>query len=211
MNSNMIRSRSSSTVLTLTSIASFLLLLLTTSEAYQQTPRRTGTHDLLLSESSSSSAISSRRKWFGTVATTATSFVYAGGAVLAIPSASHAASSPPPQNDADSLIQSIQDAQTTLGLLLDNWERATTQCNFADVPRDLLSADNKQQLLEKASTFALFDKSVSIESCKTTNRLVRDYIGVTGKGPLVGIEKKIRQALELVDDPEQLDAFVVGT
>jgi hypothetical protein len=111
---------------------------------------------------------------------------------------------------SDELIDSISEAQKTLGLLLANWQRATVECNYADVPRELLSADNKQLLLEKASTYALFDKSVSVESCKTSNRLVRDYIGVTGKGPLVGIEKKIRKALELVE-PNSLDEYVSGT
>ena len=116
----------------------------------------------------------------------------------------------PPPSHANDLVDSIYDAQTTLGNLLTNWKRATVQCNYADVPRDLLSAENKQELLEKASTYALFDKSVSVESCKTSNRLVRDYIGVTGKGPMVGIEKKIRQALDLVD-PDLLDDYVSGT
>jgi hypothetical protein len=203
----------------LISIASFFLLCTSSSssflfgEALQQTTCRRILTQAPVPLLASLPATSSRRTWFETIATTTLSGV---AVLVTIPSAaaSHAgAATYPPTitTDAASLIQSIQDAQTTLGLLLDNWERATTQCNYADVPRDLLSADNKQQLLEKASTFALFDKSVSIESCKTTNRLVRDYIGVTGKGPLVGIEKKIKQALELVDDPEQLDAFVVGT
>lgn len=93
---------------------------------------------------------------------------------------------------------------------MSNWQRATVECNYADVPRDLLSADNKQLLLEKASTFALFDKSVSVETCKTTNRLVRDYIGVTGKGPMVGIEKNLQKALDIVD-PDTMDDYVAGT
>jgi hypothetical protein len=107
------------------------------------------------------------------------------------------------------IVAALQDAQSTLDLLLSNWQRATVECNYADVPRDLLSADNKQLLLEKASTYALFDKSVSVESCKTTNRLVRDYIGVTGKGPMVGIEKKMRRAMDLVD-PDHVDDYVSG-
>jgi uncharacterized protein YukE len=109
--------------------------------------------------------------------------------------------------NSDATITALQDAQSTLDVLLSNWQRATVECNYADVPRDLLSAENKQLLLEKASTFALFDKSVSVESCKTTNRLVRDYIGVTGKGPMVGIEKKLRTAFDRVD-PDYVDDYV---
>ena len=31
------------------------------------------------------------------------------------------------------------------------------------------------------------DKSVSVETCKTTNRIVRDYLGVTGKGKFMDV------------------------
>ena len=63
--------------------------------------------------------------------------------------------------------------------------------------------------MEKASTFALFDKSVSVETCKTTNRIVRDYLGVTGKGPLVGIDKQLRKGLDFID-PDDLEIYVNG-
>lgn len=94
---------------------------------------------------------------------------------------------------------SIRQAQSTLSTLLDNWQRATVDCTFADVPRELLQQKNKELLLEKASTYALFDKSVSVETCKTTNQIVRDYLGVTGKGPLLGMEKKLKLALDNVN------------
>jgi hypothetical protein len=100
-------------------------------------------------------------------------------------------------------------AQETLGKLLENWKRATIDCTFADVPRDLLEQKNKALLLEKASTFALFDKSVSVETCKTTNRVVRDYLGVTGIGPLVGIEKKLKRGFDFLEDVSDLDQYVV--
>jgi len=99
-------------------------------------------------------------------------------------------------------------AQETLGKLLDNWKRATIDCTFADVPRELLEQKNKELLLEKASTFALFDKSVSVETCKTTNRIVRDYLGVTGIGPLVGMDKKLKRGLEFLVDVDDLDVYV---
>lgn len=113
--------------------------------------------------------------------------------------------------DATTTIQGIRDARNTLTKLLENWEKAVVDCTFADVPRELLETKNKEQLLEKASTFALFDKSVSVTSCKTSNRLVRDYIGSTGKGPVVGLEKKLRQALEFVKDGEDIDMYVQTT
>lgn len=125
-----------------------------------------------------------------------------------LPAASNAKPSEkaPPQNP----LESIKESQDTLDKLLSNWKRATIDCTFADVPRELLETKNKELLLEKASTFALFDKSVSVETCKTNNRIVRDYLGVTGKGPLVGIDKKLKQGLDFIS-PDDLDDYVVGT
>jgi hypothetical protein len=111
----------------------------------------------------------------------------------------------------ESLIPAILEAQSTLHLLLNNWDRATVDCTFADVPRELLEQKNKELLLEKASTFALFDKSVSVESCKTSNKIVRSYLGLTGVGPMVGIDKKIRRALDLVQNGDQMDSYVGET
>lgn len=79
-------------------------------------------------------------------------------------------------------LEGLVEAQETLDTLLSNYKRATVDCTFADVPRELLETKNKELLLEKAATNALFDKSASIETCKTTNRIVRNYLGVTGKG-----------------------------
>lgn len=110
---------------------------------------------------------------------------------------------------AQNPLEAIREAQDTLDKLLSNWKRATIDCTFADVPRELLETKNKELLLEKASTFALFDKSVAVETFKTTNRIVRDYLGVTGKGPLVGIEKKLKQGLDYIS-PDDLEDYVVG-
>lgn len=108
------------------------------------------------------------------------------------------------QSDVDILREAIE----ALSSLLDNWTKATVDCTYADVPRELLEAKNKEKLLEKASEFALFDKSTSVVSCKRTNRIVRDYIGATGKGPLVGAEKRLlrENVVDLVD-PDKLDEY----
>ncbi len=147
----------------------------------------------------SSSGIN-RRDW---LAGTTTTMVI----TLAPTSSVHAKATPTLTNPLPELIE----AQETLAKLLDNWKRATIDCTFADVPRELLEQKNKELLLEKASTFALFDKSVSVETCRTTNRIVRDYLGVTGKGPLVGMEKKLKRGLNYLDDADDLDAYVIGT
>jgi hypothetical protein len=141
------------------------------------------------------SRILNRAKFISTVA----------GGTFASPLASMA-KTPQPSTQED--IAVIQEARSTLSILLENWERATVECNFADVPRELLEQKNKELLLEKASTFALFDKSTSVVSCKMSNKLVRDYIGVTGKGPLVNIEKKMlrRNVVDTVD-PDDLEDY----
>lgn len=109
---------------------------------------------------------------------------------------------------APPVVEEIAAARDTLQSLLDNWSKAVIDCTYADVPRELLETKNKEELLEKASTFALFDKSVSVVSCKTSNRIVRDYLGVTGKGPLVGIDKKLQKALDALDDPDSFEDYL---
>lgn len=108
--------------------------------------------------------------------------------------------------DAD--ISMLKESVEVLDSLLDNWNKATIDCTYADVPRDLLDVKNKDKLLEKASEFALFDKSASVVTCKRVNGVVRDYIGSTGKGPLVLIEKRLLRSnvVERVD-PDNLDEY----
>ena len=111
-------------------------------------------------------------------------------------------------SSSDNEILQIKGAIKALSSLIDNWSKATTECIYANVPRDLLESKNKDRLLEKASEFALFDKSTSVVSCKRTNRIVRDYIGATGKGPLVGIEKQLlRNTVVERVDPNALDEY----
>jgi len=105
-------------------------------------------------------------------------------------------------------IEELKESYTALTSLLRNWDKATIDCTYADVPRELLEQKNKAELLEKASTFALFDKSTSVVSCKKNNKIVRDYLGVTGKGPMVGIEKRLlKRNLVNEVDPDNLDKY----
>lgn len=109
---------------------------------------------------------------------------------------------------ADDEIQILHDGSEALGSLLANWERATVDCTYADVPRDLLEAKNKELLLEKAKTSALFDKSASVVSCRKNPRIVRDYLGATGKGPLVNADKRfLKRAVAGRVDPDDLDMY----
>ena len=107
-------------------------------------------------------------------------------------------------------IHMLKDGSDVLGTLLENWERATVDCTYADVPRELLEQKNKELLLEKASTFGFFDKSTSVVSCKTTTKTVRDYLGINGRGPLVGAEKRMIKLADVVD-PDSLDDYFTET
>lgn len=109
---------------------------------------------------------------------------------------------------ADDEIQMLIDGSDALSSLLNNWERATVDCTYADVPRDLLEAKNKELLLEKAKTSALFDKSASVVSCRKNPRIVREYLGATGKGPLVNADKRfLKRAVADRVDPDALDEY----
>jgi hypothetical protein len=113
-------------------------------------------------------------------------------------------SAPPASRSASLQIQESIDA---LQALVDNWSTAVVDCTYADVPRELLETKNKAELLEKAKTSALFDKSASVVSCKTSNRVVREYLGSTGKGPLVGLDRALRKGLDQLDGDE-VDEYV---
>ena len=113
---------------------------------------------------------------------------------------------------ADDDVYVLSEANKALSSLLENWDKATIDCTYADVPRELLETKNKEKLLEKAATSALFDKSASVVSCKKTNRIVRDYIGATGKGPLVGAEKRmLKRIVTEKIDPDNLENYYNGT
>ena len=86
--------------------------------------------------------------------------------------------------------------------LLDRWAEVTIDCMYAEVPRELLETKNKQALLEQATKNALFDKSASIQVCKSTDRAVRQALG--GDGPLSRIDK-------LLGSPEILDGVAQGS
>lgn len=139
-----------------------------------------------------------RRNFIATIGSVASS--------LAIGEASCA--SPDPPVSADYELQLLREASEALRSLLENWERATVICIYADVPRELLEQKNKEQLLEKAKVSALFDKSASVVSCRRSNKVVRDYIGATGKGPLVGADKRLLKRV-VTDriDPDGLDNY----
>ena len=56
------------------------------------------------------------------------------------------------QSTTDASVSTLQEATGALSSLLENWEKATVDCTYADVPRELLEAKNKERLLEKVTS-----------------------------------------------------------
>ena len=79
--------------------------------------------------------------------------------------------------------------------LLEDWSGLTVSCLYADIPRDLLEQKNKEQLLIEASTFALFDKSASVQSFKESNSKIRQYLGIykDSGSDLAGLARKFKR------------------
>jgi hypothetical protein len=72
-----------------------------------------------------------------------------------------------------------------LNYLLDNFDNETTQCNYAQLDRALLAQDKKSELLEAATTNALFDKDnkYMIIKCKRNPSGIKQYLGTCPKCP----------------------------
>ena len=70
-----------------------------------------------------------------------------------------------------------------LNYLLDNFDNETTQCNYAQLDRALLAQDKKSELLEAATTNALFDKDnkYMIIKCKRNPSGIKQYLGTCSK------------------------------
>ena len=98
----------------------------------------------------------------------------------------------------------LRAAEDALSSLLNNWSKSTIDCSVADVSRDLLSSQNKEQLLEKASTFALFDKDSAVMSCKEDNTKVKAFVAT-----LKNLSKEFKSARDIVEaSGGDLDAYI---
>mmetsp|Transcript_13652 Transcript_13652/g.27922 ORF Transcript_13652/g.27922 Transcript_13652/m.27922 type:complete len:249 (-) Transcript_13652:3-749(-) len=125
-------------------------------------------------------------------------------ATLITPISSYATPATPSEEAVGTLVA----ARDTLDFLLSNWEKTVIDCSTADVSRDLLESQNKEQLLEKAKTFALFDKDAAVLSCKESNGKVRQFINrlkrldgqfASAKFAVMEKDRDIERYFELVD------------
>lgn len=97
-----------------------------------------------------------------------------------------------------------------LDYLLENWENETTKCNFAQLDRALLAKDRKADLLEAATTNALFDKDnkYMIIKCKRNPGAIKEYLGLAStEDPLYRAPDMIKRCRKLVSD-ENIEAYV---
>jgi len=113
--------------------------------------------------------------------------------------------------EEDRLLARLRKGLAGLDYLLAHWEEETTECIYADVPRELLETKNKEALLKAATKFALYDKSDSTVSCKRTAKPVRQYLGlVSADTPLYRVDFLLQKAASRVD-PERLDEYIAAT
>lgn len=96
--------------------------------------------------------------------------------------------------------------QLTIGLgqlddLLENWDAATLNCNYAEVNRRLLQTENKQELLDEALTNSLISKNSRAVTtvCKRDPEEVRRILGIDTSirpksGPAFGGVKAVEYA-----------------
>lgn len=121
-----------------------------------------------------------------------------------------------------------------LTYVIDNWDSLTLNCKYAEVNKDLLGSSRKSDLLEAASSSALFNKNgdTTRTLCKRDSEVIRYVFGLGGEKnqksgppamfseggiydtrnsprPLFGIEPVIKRGFESAGDgsEEYLDAM----
>lgn len=107
-------------------------------------------------------------------------------------------------------VKKLQIGLRSLNDLIDNWDDQTTECNFAEVTRELLETKNKAALLEAAKTNALFNKDVSmVVKCKRNPAPIRVSMGFDDfEHPLYGSTATVARCRSRVADPDALDAYI---
>ena len=87
-----------------------------------------------------------------------------------------------PAQAADDDLPTLRRGLLDLEDLVQNWKERTTNCNYAEVNRDLLGAQNKAALLKQASENAAVAKGSAVKTlCKRDPEAVRRILGLDGK------------------------------
>ena len=111
-------------------------------------------------------------------------------------------------------IKRLKVGYNQLSYLVRNWDEKTNYCVFGEIKRELLSDDNKYELIESAKFGSTLDKNpatVNIK-CKRDPQVVREFLGL-GNEPvalaLKNAEALMRKpsTLQLVD-PDDIDRYI---
>ena len=87
-----------------------------------------------------------------------------------------------PARAADDDLPTLRRGLLDLEDLVQNWKERTTNCNYAEVNRDLLGSQNKAALLKQASENAAVAKGSAVKTlCKRDPEAVRRILGLDGK------------------------------
>ena len=115
---------------------------------------------------------------------------------------------PLPAHAADEVL-TLQKALFFLDDLVARWPEVTIDCRFGEINRAILSDDNKEALLDAASSTS--KAATMVTKCKTTGSVVRQYLGTSGDAPtpLANIGKLLEKPslVQLVPD-DSFEAFL---
>jgi hypothetical protein len=99
--------------------------------------------------------------------------------------------------------------------LLDHWDEKTIYCNFGEFQRELLSAENKQELMKAAASTGLldYDKSATMKiMCRSDPEVVRAFLGLAKDNLLLSKADELMRkpsVMSLVNEDE-LDSYVLA-
>ena len=95
-----------------------------------------------------------------------------------------------------------------INYLLDHWDEKTTYCNYGQFKNELLSAANKDKLLEAAKEpILLYDKSATMNvMCKKDPEVVRAFLGLTKENLVLSQADILMKKASTVDlvDPDDI-------
>ena len=98
-----------------------------------------------------------------------------------------------------------------INYLLDHWDEKTTYCNYGQFKNELLSAANKDKLLEAAKEpILLYDKSATMNiMCKKDPEVVRAFLGLTKENLVLSQADILMKKPSTVDlvDPDDIEEY----
>jgi hypothetical protein len=111
-------------------------------------------------------------------------------------------------------INRLKKGYLQLNYLMNNWDEKTNYCVFGEIKKELLSDDNKNELIDKAKYGSTLDKNpatVNIK-CKRDPQVVREFLGLGNEAiglPLKSADKLMKKPSTLMlVDPDDIDRYI---